>query len=155
MARVATGRINDRLRLADANARRDACSAEPVGGADTQNPVATVVDSDDHIRRELTALLGTSTTPWPPSHEPARGPDRVATKALSYVDGRAPRAGSPATYRGRSAGVRRRVPGYRCGCAGGGTRTAGGRAGPSARCRWGWVDHLARAGVRYDGSDGG
>jgi hypothetical protein len=61
MARVATDRTNDRLRLIAANARRDGDSAEP-GGTDTQNPLATVVDYDAHIHRELATLLGSGAT---------------------------------------------------------------------------------------------
>lgn len=61
IARITTGRVNERLRLNAANVRRDAHSAEP-GGANHQNPVATVVDYDARIHRELTALLGSGAT---------------------------------------------------------------------------------------------
>ncbi len=62
MARVATGRINDRLRLIDANARRDGDPAEPGDGTDQQSPLTTVVDYDALVHRELTALLGSGAT---------------------------------------------------------------------------------------------
>lgn len=62
MARVATDRANDRLRLIAANARRAAGSAEPGGGAVHQSPLATVVDYDAHVHRELAALLGSGAT---------------------------------------------------------------------------------------------
>src|SRR2546423_6278706 len=58
MATVTTGRVNDRLRIIDANGRYGVPPAEPGVGADRQNQPPTVVAYDAHVHRELTALLG-------------------------------------------------------------------------------------------------
>jgi DNA-directed RNA polymerase specialized sigma24 family protein len=52
MATVTTGRVNDRLRIIDANDRYRVCPAEPCVGADRQ------IDYDAHVHHELTGLLG-------------------------------------------------------------------------------------------------
>jgi DNA-directed RNA polymerase specialized sigma24 family protein len=58
MATVTTRRVNDRLRLVDANRRHRVHPAEPGVGADRRHQPPTVVDHDAHVHRELTALLG-------------------------------------------------------------------------------------------------
>jgi DNA-directed RNA polymerase specialized sigma24 family protein len=57
MATVATGRVNDRLRLVDANLRHRVHPAEPGVGADHRHQPLTAVDHDAHVHSELTALL--------------------------------------------------------------------------------------------------
>jgi hypothetical protein len=57
MAMVTAGRVNDRLRIIDANGLHRVHPAEPGVGADRQQQ-QTVVDYDAHVHRELTALLG-------------------------------------------------------------------------------------------------
>jgi hypothetical protein len=58
MATVTAGRVNDRLRLVDANGRRGVHPAEPAVAADRQHQPPTVAGDDAHIHRELIALLG-------------------------------------------------------------------------------------------------
>ena len=57
MARITSGRVNDRLRLIDGNGRHGDHPAEPDVGADGQQQPA-LVDYDAHVHRELTVLLG-------------------------------------------------------------------------------------------------
>jgi len=56
MARVAAGRISDRLRLIDVNGHHVHAAERGVGADRHHQP--TLVDHDAHVHRELTALLG-------------------------------------------------------------------------------------------------
>ena len=94
MATVTTGRVNDRLRIIDANGRHGVHPAEPGVGADRQNQPPTVVDYDAHVHANSPRCWEPAARPSAPA--PASSPGSTTSTTHSPL--------SPPPHR------RRRVP---------------------------------------------